>query len=156
MSTLPDEVNPASDTLSAELVLTAPNPTIDVPFGDKLLNLAEAAVNQTISGTTGLTGPGQTVILTIDGNPISDLIVSVNDSGVWTVTLTPAQMLALGDGKHTIEVTALDRADNDATTSLDFDALITAAPTITIPEVLFGDGILTLNEVDAGATLSGG
>lgn len=149
-------VNPASATASAELVLTTTlNPTINLPFVDGLLNVAEAGVNQVVSGTTGLIGAGQTVTLTIDGQTLSGLTVSVSNSGVWSATLTPAQLQLIGNGEHTITVVAADQAGNSANVSLGYNALITQAPTITIPDQLFGDGILTLNEVTGGATLSG-
>jgi len=149
-------VNPASATASAELVLTTTlNPTINLPFVDGLLNVAEAGVNQVVSGTTGLIGAGQTVTLIIDGQTLSGLTVSVSNSGVWSATLTPAQLQLIGNGEHTITVVAADQAGNSANVSLGYNALITQAPTITIPDQLFGDGILTLNEVTGGVTLSG-
>ncbi|MBE8365843.1 large repetitive protein, partial [Leptospira borgpetersenii serovar Balcanica] len=96
-------------------VLRTP-PTAAVPdllFGDGTVNQSEAALGQQLTGTTGLTGAGQTVQISIDGGqPITG---TVDNNGNWTVSLTPAQLSALADGSHTISVTVSDRAGNTAT-----------------------------------------
>jgi len=147
-------VNPASATASAELVLTTTlNPTINLPFVDGLLNVAEAGVAQTLTGTTGLIGAGQTISVTIGGTALT---ATVNDNGVWSATVSPAQLLALGNGNHEIVVTAGDAAGNSDSATLNFDAIVTALPTVSVGGLpLFGDGVLNAAEAALGGTLSG-
>ncbi|WP_414148391.1 Ig-like domain-containing protein [Erwinia sp. BNK-24-b] len=144
--------NPATAQASVEvLATTLPAVTIATPFVDGLLNATEAGVDQVISGTTGTTGAGQTVTLTIDGNAVA---TTVDASGNWTATLTPALAATLGNGEHTINVTAADVAGNTATNALTYTAIVTGlpAPTLTQP---FVDGTLNAAEAAAGQTLDG-
>ena len=129
-----------------------PSVTIDLPFTDGLLNVAEAAVTQTLSGNTGLVAEAQTVTVTIDGG--TPLDATVNANGNWTLDLTSAQLTALGSGTHTFAVTATDSAGNASTTTLDFDALL-ALPQPTISEPLFTDGFLNIAEAGVATTLVG-
>ncbi|MBD8213743.1 Ig-like domain-containing protein [Erwinia persicina] len=150
-----DAVNPVSVSVDAELVLTTTlNPVIDQPFGDGLLNVAEAALTQTLTGTTGATGAGQTIVLTINGTPYA---ATVDANGVWTAILTPQQLLNLGNSPdHEIVIVVRDAAGNVADASLEFGAIVTGLPTVTLGGLpLAGDGILTLNEVAGGITLGG-
>lgn len=143
--------NQAGATANVDYLLTRPTlPSLNGLFGgDGIINLAEATLGQTLSGSTSVTGPGQTVKITIDGiNPIT---VPVNNDGSWTLTLPPAALLALSDGSHLMTVTIVDRAGNSATGSTSFnvqtDTLPTPTPTLAAP---FIDGIL--NVAESGAT----
>ncbi|MFK8258130.1 Ig-like domain-containing protein [Erwinia sp. AnSW2-5] len=152
-----DAVNPVSISADAELVLTTTlSPTITTPFVDGLLDIAEAGVEQVLSGTTGLVGEGQTIELTINGVPYN---ATVDANGIWTATLTPVQLLALGNSTgtgHEIVVIIHDAAGNSAETSLDVPAIVVGLPTVTInPLSLAVDSILTKDEVAAGITLGG-
>lgn len=152
-----DAVNPVSVSADAELVLTTTlNPVINTPFVDGLLDVAEAAVSQTLTGSTGILGEGQTIVLTINGTAYP---ATVDANGVWTATLNSTQLLGLGNSTgngHEIVIIVGDAAGNTATTSLDFPAIVTGLPTVTLdPLSLAGNGILTLNEVAGGITLGG-
>ncbi|WP_431223658.1 Ig-like domain-containing protein [Serratia sp. L9] len=46
-----------------------PQATIDTPFGDGILNGTEAGQDQTLTGSTGVTTPGQTVTVTLGAKP---------------------------------------------------------------------------------------
>lgn len=148
-------VNPVSISADAELVLTTTlNPTITTPFVDGLLDVAEAGVNQTLSGTTGVIGAGQSIVLTINGTTYP---ASVDVNGIWTATLTPTQLLALGNSPdHEIKIVVGDAAGNTDSGTLNFSAIVTGLPTVTIdPLSLAGNGILTRDEVAGGITLGG-
>lgn len=152
-----DAVNPVSVSADAELVLTTSlSPTITTPFVDGLLDIAEAGVDQILSGTTGLVGEGQTIVLTINGT-VYDATVDAN--GIWTATLTSTDLLGLGNSTgagHEIVVVISDAAGNKAEASLEFPAIVDGLPTVTIdPLSLAGNGILTLIEVADGITLGG-
>lgn len=144
--------NPASISGSVEVLLnTLPDATIVTPFVDGALNAIEAGVDQTLTGTTGIVGTGQTVSVTINGNVLD---ATVNDLGNWSAILTPALAATLGNGTHTIEVTVGDRAGNTNTETLNFNEIITGlpAPTLVIP---FADGVLNAAEAAAGGALTG-
>ncbi|WP_114195382.1 Ig-like domain-containing protein [Edaphovirga cremea] len=133
------------------LINNLPTVTINQPFGDGLLNALEAGVNQILTGTTGITGAGQTMTLTIGDLTIAP---TVGLDGNWQATLTPLQLLALGDGSHTISVTVTDRAGNEDTNTLAFSAIVDNLPAPQI-NLAFTDGIINAAEALAGGVLSG-
>ncbi|WP_047608344.1 Ig-like domain-containing protein [Rahnella aquatilis] len=116
---------------------------IDLPFGDGVLNLDEATAGGVITGTTGITTPGQTVTVVINGNAVP--VVVDPAAGIWSVTLTPVQLLGLQDGTLPVVVTVTDSAGNISPLTTSFDVQINnvPAPTINLP---FGDGTLNIAE----------
>ena len=82
-----------------------PSPTISVPFGDGWLNREEKLDGQTLSGSTGISGSGQQVIVNISGTQYQ---ATVDDSGKWSLTLTSDQLMGkeFTTGKHWINVYA--------------------------------------------------
>jgi uncharacterized protein (TIGR03382 family) len=60
---------------------------------------------------SGTAEPGSTVTLLVDGNVL--VTVTATDSGTWSFT----QPTALGDGTHTIQVTAVDKFGNPSASS---------------------------------------
>lgn len=140
--------NQAGAAANVDYLLTRPTlPSLSGLFGgDSIINFAEATLGQTLSGSTSITGPGQTVKITIDGiNPIT---VPVNNDGSWSLTLPPAALLALNDGSHLMTVTIVDRAGNTSTGSASFSVQTDALPEPTLATP-FTDGILNLVESDA-------
>ncbi|PLR38985.1 Ig-like domain-containing protein [Chimaeribacter arupi] len=144
--------NPASASASAELVIAAvPVAAITTPFVTGQLNAVTAATDQVISGSTGVTGSGQTVTLTLDGEPVP---VTVEENGLWSATLTSAQLTGLSDGTHTLDVTVTDRAGNTSSTATPFTAIVNTLPDVTF-NLPFGDGIINAAEAAQGGALSG-
>nr|WP_277619655.1 Ig-like domain-containing protein [Winslowiella iniecta] len=144
--------NPAAVTTTVDLLINnLPLATILPPFVDGALNAVEAGLNQTINGTTGITGPGQIVTLNIDGDLFN---TTVDTNGNWSATLTPAQLADLGNGNHIIEVVVTDRAGNSNEATLDFNAIITGLPQPVLMTP-FVDGILNAAEAAIGGTLDG-
>ncbi|MEI2263746.1 Ig-like domain-containing protein [Erwinia sp. CGal63] len=91
---------------TANVAATAtPSPTISVPFGDGWLNREEKLDGQTLSGSTGISGSGQQVIVNISGTQYQ---ATVDDSGKWSLTLTSDQLMGkeFTTGKHWINVYA--------------------------------------------------
>ncbi|UHM89485.1 Ig-like domain-containing protein [Rahnella victoriana] len=149
--------NPSSEAGTLDftaLTHVLPVAGINIPFGDGVLNLDEATAGGTITGTTGITSPGQTVTVVINGNAVPVDVDSA--AGTWTVTLTPAQLLGLQDGTWPVVVTVTDSAGNTSplTASVDVQIHNVPAPTINLP---FGDGTLNIAESTAvgGQTLTG-
>lgn len=130
---------------------TLPQPTINAPFGDGVVNAAEAAAGGSLSGNTGVVGAGQTVTVRLDNGSL--LTATVDANGNWTLPMTPAQLGALTPGSHTVTVTATDAAGNQstATTPMIVD---TVAPTVTIDSVT-GDNIVNSAEAAGAVNITG-
>jgi mannose-6-phosphate isomerase-like protein (cupin superfamily) len=93
--------------------MKTPETTIDTPFNDGWLNRAEKEEDQTLNGTTGVTGSGQAVTVIIGGK---HHIATVSDDGHWSLPLTPEAMkTGFGNGHHGIVVTATDATNHTAT-----------------------------------------
>lgn len=144
--------NPASASGSLEILShLLPNPTINLPFGDGALNLIEAGVDQLLTGTTGIVGNGQTVVVSLNGK---DYNATVGTNGQWSVTLPTADLLGLVDGTHTISVEATDKGGNSHGVTLDFDSILTGLPSAGL-DTPFVDGILNHAEALLGGALTG-
>ncbi|MDP4456024.1 Ig-like domain-containing protein, partial [Escherichia coli] len=82
--------NPASADHALAVDVTAPDLTINTVAGDDIINAAEIAVNQTISGqVSGTAVAGNTVIVTIGGNQYTAIVQSDLS---WSVSV-PANVL---------------------------------------------------------------
>lgn len=143
--------NPAEFTSTLTIAHTpVPVPVINVPFIDGALNYLESTTNQVISGSTGITGPGQTVIINVGGTNIPAI---VGLDGTWTVSIPPLVLGGLIDGLNTIGVTVTDIGGNTNTGSLDFTSLINTLPVVTVTDS-FG-GLINAAEAAVGGSLSG-
>ncbi len=113
-------------------VQTLPNVSLNLPFGDGALNATEATQDQTLTGTTGISGAGQTVTVVISGfNNDEPLNAVVQNDGSWSLTLTPDQMAQIPNGSHVITVSAADSAGNTDNTTLNVVTAVTApVPTL--------------------------
>lgn len=135
-------------------MLTPPNPTINLPFGDGNLSIGEANDVALLSGTTGLTGANQLVKISID---IGGVVYtgSVDTNGNWLVSIPPKSLVDIGNGNHTISVTAQDAAGNSTTITPApvFHAFLTP-PTVTL-DTPFGDGALNVNDALSAQVLKG-
>ncbi|MGJ0128945.1 Ig-like domain-containing protein, partial [Pantoea sp. RHCKP32] len=91
---------------------------MDTPFGDGLLSRAEKKEVETLTGTTGTSGSGQTVTVSIGGKHHA---ATVSDDGHWSLSLTPVMMkTGFGKGQHDIVVTATDAAGHQAVMTTHF------------------------------------
>ncbi|MGL9720528.1 Ig-like domain-containing protein [Symbiopectobacterium sp.] len=89
-----------------------PQATLDAPFGNGYLNQSEAQAGQTLTGTTGISGAGQAVKVTIGSDTF---IGTVNSSGHWQLALPANVLTQLSDGVTSISVTVTDAAGNTST-----------------------------------------
>ncbi|MGO2460303.1 MAG: Ig-like domain-containing protein [Ewingella sp.] len=143
--------NAVSSTVTLDVYThQLPAPTINQPFGDGLLSTAEAATSQTLSGSTGIVGDGQTVTVTLGGK---DYTATVGGNGQWTVTIPAADLQALPQDNTLITVTATDAAGNSTPITSNVTVDFTA-PTLTI-DPISGDGYIDAAEAAAAVTLSG-
>ena len=167
LQTLPDgnwpvavtmtDTNGNTATINSNIVVaiqTLPDVSLTLPFGDGVLNAAEAAQDQTLTGSTGISGEGQTVTVTISGfNNDLPLNATVLPDGSWSLVLTPAQMAQIPNGIHVITVNATDIAGNTDSTTLN---VVTAVTVPTFTDLQFGgDNVLNISEAAAGVTLTG-
>ncbi|MBA0181196.1 Ig-like domain-containing protein [Pectobacterium carotovorum] len=129
---------------------TLPQPTIDTPFGNGSLNGAEAQVSQTITGHTGISGAGQTVILSLGGKSYTG---TVDTAGNWKVTVPAADLQQLPEGNNTLLVTAQDAAGNQAGKTFVSPTDFTA-PTLTIGTIA-GDDTINMVESQSNQTVNG-
>ncbi|WP_447879742.1 Ig-like domain-containing protein, partial [Serratia fonticola] len=127
-----------------------PDATLNTPFGDGILNGTEAGQPQTLTGSTGITTPGQTVTVTLGGKTYTG---TVDGSGNWSVSVPAADLQVLPDGTPALSVVVTDAAGNSNTlnTTVTVDA---TAPTLTMG-LIAGDDVLNAAEVLVAQTVSG-
>lgn len=134
------------------IIVGIPVASLDTPFGDGKLSLADAQPGATLSGQTGLTSNvGQTVSVSING---TSLPATVNGNGSWSLSLDRQTLIDLPDGSVNFTVTVTDAAGNTSTASATANVLTTTMPVATL-DLPFGDGILNTTEIQAIQTLTG-
>ncbi|WP_267370630.1 MULTISPECIES: Ig-like domain-containing protein [unclassified Pantoea] len=131
---------------------TPPQPTIDTPFGDGLMNASERFEPVTLSGSTGVTGAGQKITLDVDGVNYAGTVDSL---GNWSVSLSALQLAdaELAEGNHTITVTATDRWGQSGTSEATF-ITDTQDPLVRI-DPLAGDGVIDNQEINSALVIAG-
>ncbi|MDU7868295.1 MAG: Ig-like domain-containing protein, partial [Pantoea sp.] len=142
--------NPVTETREINLATASLSVSIDTPFGDGYLSRNEADSSQTLSGTTGLLGAGQTVSVTLGGESYSAV---VDAQGNWTVTLTPAQLQTLSDGINTLEVNVSDAAGNSG--SLASSVTVDFTPPALNVNAIGGDNTINSLELLQDVAVSG-
>ncbi|STQ43864.1 Uncharacterised protein [Ewingella americana] len=140
--------NPASASHSVTVDLTPPvAAVVDPLFGDGALNKLESGVDQIV---TGKVAPGDSVVLTLDGKPVTAV---VGPDGTWTATIPTATLLGLTDGQNTLTVAVTDAAGNSTSSDVPFVSYINTLPTATITDS-FG-GTINIDKAALGGSISG-
>ncbi|MCV4860132.1 Ig-like domain-containing protein, partial [Escherichia coli] len=102
-------------TVKVESLL--PGVIINTVAGDDIINAAEIAVNQTISGqVSGTAVAGNTVIVTIGGNQYTAIVQSDLS---WSVSVPANVLQALGNGELTISASVTNGVGNTGTATHD-------------------------------------
>ncbi|QZN95213.1 Ig-like domain-containing protein [Symbiopectobacterium purcellii] len=127
-----------------------PAPTIDTPFGNGSLNLNETHSAQTVSGKTGISGNGQTVVVTLGGKTYN---ATVDTNGNWHATLPAADLQQLPEGNATLQVTATDIAGNHGTGS--YSSLVDITPPTLTLGTIATDDTINIQEAQSTQTLNG-
>lgn len=91
------------------MLATLPAPQIVSAFGDGLLNSSEIATAQTLSGTTGITGDGQTVSVLLNGATYNG---TVDGNGNWQISVPASALAGLPEDLLNYTVTVQDAAGN--------------------------------------------
>ncbi|WP_249042802.1 Ig-like domain-containing protein [Pantoea stewartii] len=144
-----------AETITVEAPATQPgDPTLTVdPFaGDNVLDNAEKATDQILSGTTVNVEPGQTV--TLGGQTYT---TTVGQDGGWSVTVPSAALGALAAGTTTIAVSVANNAGDIATGNQDIIVEPAAGTpgSLTITQPLGGDGFINALEASQGVIVKG-
>ena len=144
-----NELGRATTTLTVDV--TPPVLAITTPIlTDNVVNIAEAAVNQTISGTTDAEN-GQIVTVTLNGQDYLGIVAN----GVWTITVPSADLQALpAGGPLVVTANVSDVAGNAATPATANITIDLTAPTLTIGALPFG-AELNAAEDDVAQLISG-
>ncbi|MGC0813204.1 hypothetical protein WKH60_07840, partial [Pantoea agglomerans] len=134
----PDNPTDGSNTTPVVDIPGQPAPEIDTPFGDGWLNRAEKKEGSMLTGTTGVTGSGQTVSVIIGGKHHN---AAVSDDGHWSLPLAQGTMkTGFGKGQHDIVVTASDAAGHTATITTSYQVDV-CAPKIAFTHLTEGQQI---------------
>ena len=127
-----------SAALSVTVDTTAPTIAINTIAGDDIVNGSEANAGFAISGTeSGADGQAVTVKIVDSNGNVVDSYTTLAAGGAWSVSVTPAQGLALADGSYTVTADVSDAAGNSATEAT---RVITVPLTIALGEVLVLQG----------------
>ena len=126
-----------------------PQAVVNTPFVDGIVNLAESGLDQFITGNTGVTGPGQTVVATLNGQ---QYIGTVAADGSWSVVLPAGALTTLPDGAASFDVTVADAAGNDASQTIPFN-VDKVPPEVTVDPVN-GTDTLNATEVQSNQTIN--
>ncbi|MEK8925875.1 Ig-like domain-containing protein [Escherichia coli] len=109
--------NSGSTTHTVNVESLLPGVIINTVAGDDIINAAEIAVNQTISGqVTGTAAAGDTVTVTLGGNQYT---TTVQPDLSWSVSVPAADLQAQGNGELTISASVTNSANNTGTATHD-------------------------------------
>ncbi|WP_421506630.1 Ig-like domain-containing protein [Erwinia rhapontici] len=152
-------VNASGGTSTANKVITVepltpigepPHPTLDLPFGDGILNSAELATQQTLTGSTGSTGSGQKVVVTLGEESYN---ATVDNDGNWSLSPDSYALYLMGQGESTIVVTVTDGWGQQGSSSTPI-VIDTSDPQITMNEIS-GDDVIDASEKGDDLLISG-
>ncbi|EOF9307512.1 Ig-like domain-containing protein [Enterobacter cloacae] len=104
--------NSVSNTANLLVDTALPTVTINTVAGDNVINAAEVAAGQTISGTVANAEAGNTVTVTIGGNSYT---ATVQSDLSWSVSVPESVLTALGNGDLTVSATVTNGHGNTGT-----------------------------------------
>ena len=142
--------NMTSDSANFTVDTHVPTISVNTVAGDDILNNAEQAVAQIISGRVSGAFPGDTVTVKLGTGVLTGVVLA---DGTWNVALDPALTRTLDRGVNTIIVSVTDAAGNMGTATHNI-SLVGVAPLITINTVS-GDDVINAAEKGAPLTLTG-
>jgi len=150
---VPFLTNTNSPIQNVSFAINIPAPVF-TPFDqhtDLVINAAEAANGETFRFTGQ---PGNTVTMTFTGTSGTVTVPATESGGVYTASLTPAQLSSLGEGAFTISAQAADAFGNisaPGTGTVTLDTVPPAAP-VFAPGDQHVDGFINAAEASNGET----
>ncbi|EMF5208573.1 Ig-like domain-containing protein [Enterobacter roggenkampii] len=142
--------NSASTSHDVLVDSSLPVVTINTLAGDNIVNAAEVAAGQTLTGKVTNAAPGDTVTITLGGQTFT---ATVQDDLTWSLPLTQSQLTALGNGDLTVSASVTNAHGNTASSSLDF-TIDAQLPGLRIDTVA-GDDVINVIEHAQNLIVSG-
>ncbi|STD20361.1 type 1 secretion target domain-containng protein [Enterobacter asburiae] len=106
--------NSVSNTATLLVDTALPTVTINTVAGDNVINAAEVAAGQTLSGTVANAEAGNTVTVTLGGNSYT---ATVQNDLTWSVSVPSDVLTALGNGSLSVTATVTNGHGNTAPAS---------------------------------------
>ena len=104
--------NSVSNTATLLVDTALPTVTINTVAGDNVINAAEVAAGQTLSGTVANAEAGNTVTVTLGGNSYT---ATVQNDLTWSVSVPSDVLTALGNGSLSVTATVTNGHGNTGT-----------------------------------------
>ena len=142
--------NSASTSHDVLVDSSLPVVTIDTLAGDNIVNAAEVAAGQTLTGKVTNAASGDTVTITLGGQAFT---ATVQDDLTWSLPLTQSQLTALGNGDLTVSASVTNAHGNTGSSSLDF-TIDAQLPGLRIDTVA-GDDVINVIEHAQNLIVSG-
>ncbi|HFS7475575.1 TPA: Ig-like domain-containing protein [Enterobacter cloacae] len=124
--------------------------TIDTLAGDNIVNAAEVAAGQTLTGKVTNAASGDTVTIILGGQTYT---ATVQDDLTWSLPLSESQLTALGNGDLTVSASVTNAHGNTGSSSLDFN-IDAQLPGLRIDTVA-GDDVINVIEHAQNLIVSG-
>ncbi|MFY4439999.1 Ig-like domain-containing protein [Enterobacter hormaechei] len=142
--------NSAAATHDVLVDSSLPVVTINTLAGDNIVNAAEVAAGQTLTGKVSNAASGDTVTIILGGQTYT---ATVQDDLIWSLPLTQSQLTALGNGDLTVSASVTNAHGNTGSSSLDvtIDAQL---PGLRIDTVA-GDDVINVIEHAQNLVISG-
>ncbi|KAA3577686.1 Ig-like domain-containing protein [Enterobacter cloacae] len=142
--------NSASTTHDVLVDSSLPVVTINALAGDNIVNAAEVAAGQTLTGKVTNAASGDTVTIMLGGQTYT---TTVQDDLTWSLPLTQSQLTALGNGELTVSASVTNVHGNTGSSSLDF-TIDAQLPGLRIDTVA-GDDVINIIEHGHNLIVSG-
>ncbi|EGS2005437.1 Ig-like domain-containing protein [Enterobacter cloacae] len=142
--------NSASTSHDVLVDSSLPVVTINTLAGDNIVNAAEVAAGQTLSGKVTNAAAGDTVTIILGGLTYT---ATVQDDLTWSLPLTESQFTALGNGDLTVSASVTNGHGNTGSSSLDF-TIDAELPGLRIDTVA-GDDVINVIEHAQNLIVSG-
>ncbi|ENA0622680.1 Ig-like domain-containing protein [Enterobacter hormaechei] len=142
--------NSAAATHDVLVDSSLPVVTINTLASDNIVNAAEVAAGQTLTGKVSSAASGDTVTIILGGQTYT---ATVQDDLTWSLPLTQSQLTALGNGDLTVSASVTNAHGNTGSSSLDvtIDAQL---PGLRIDTVA-GDDVINVIEHAQNLVISG-
>uniref|UniRef100_UPI0038603003 Ig-like domain-containing protein n=2 Tax=Enterobacter hormaechei TaxID=158836 RepID=UPI0038603003 len=142
--------NSAAATHDVLVDSSLPVVTLNNFAGDNIINAAEVAAGQTLTGKVSNAASGDTVTIILGGQTYT---ATVQDDLTWSLPLTQSQLTALGNGDLTVSASVTNAHGNTGSSSLDvtIDAQL---PGLRIDTVA-GDDVINVIEHAQNLVISG-
>ncbi|WP_425249733.1 Ig-like domain-containing protein [Enterobacter hormaechei] len=138
--------NSVSNTANLLVDTALPTVTINTIAGDNVINVAEVAAGQTLSGKVANAEAGNTVTVTIGGNTYT---ATVQSDLTWSVNVPESVLTALGNGDLTVSATVTNGHGNTGTGERDI-TIDASLPGLRVNTVA-GDDVI--NSIEHGQNL---